>query len=193
MTSTRSSELSSTVGASSCDVGAWNLFDLLTASLINSVASALFAVKVTNFCMLLLSGLRRLRQALIELRDELRDCTARDAFSQSSGQSAVLEPAAVLPRVYFLSVFQPLSSLNDLASPVYLWNLDSLLSHPRPRLDRYVSEAVVSCPPTSRAMKYEFSFSTVSSSKPVGTVVTASPSSVSCIAAAVSGLHSSTR
>ena len=144
--------------------------------------------------MLLLSGLSRLGHALIELRDELRDCTARDAFSQSSGQSAVLEPAAVLQRVCFLGVFWPLPSLNDLASPVYLWNFDSLLSHPRPRLDRYVSEAVMSCPPTSRAMIYEFSFSTVSSSKPmVGTVVTASPSSVSCIAAAVSGLHSSTR
>ena len=109
--------------------------------------------------MLLLSGLSRLGHALIELRDELRDCTARDAFSQSSGQSAVLEPAAVLQRVCFLGVFWPLPSLNDLASPVTLWNLDSLLSHPRHGLDRRVSEAVMSCPPTSRSLSLSLSLS----------------------------------
>ena len=74
------------------------------------------------------------------VRPRLCRCTVLGALPQSSGQSAGLIPASVLPRAHLLLAFKPLLGLSataahDLVNVVHLWNIDSLLSHPQPRLD----------------------------------------------------------
>ena len=74
------------------------------------------------------------------VRPRLCRCTVLGALPHSSGQSARLIPASVLPRAHLLRAFKPLLGLgataaHDLVNVVHLWNLDSLLSRPQARLD----------------------------------------------------------
>ena len=74
------------------------------------------------------------------VRPRLCRCTVLGALPQSSGQSAGLIPASVLPRAHLLRAFKPFLGLSataahDLVNVVHLWNLDSLLSRPHARLD----------------------------------------------------------
>ena len=67
-------------------------------------------------------------------------CTVPGALPQSSGKSAGLIPASVLPRAYLLRAFKHLLGLDataahDLVNVVHLWNLDSLLPRPQGRPD----------------------------------------------------------
>ena len=67
-------------------------------------------------------------------------CTVLGALPQSSGQSAGLIPASVLPRARLLRAFKPLlgvsaTAVHDLVNVAHLWILDSLLSRPQARLD----------------------------------------------------------
>ena len=80
------------------------------------------------------------RSLSLLVRPRLCRCTVLGALPQSSGQSAGLIPASVLPRAHLRRAFKPLLGLgtpaaHDLVNVVHLWNLDCLLSRPHARLD----------------------------------------------------------